>query len=32
LTIPPALSGDVIPGNIPTAVASISDITSKNFS
>ena len=31
LTIPPALSGDVIPGNIPTAVANISDVTSKNF-
>ena len=31
LTIPPALSGDVILGNIPTAVGNISDITSKNF-
>ena len=32
LTIPPALSGDVVPGNIATAVGNITDITSKIFS
>jgi len=29
LTIPPALSGDVIPGNISTAVGNITDDTSE---
>ena len=30
-TIPPALSGDVVPGNIAAAVGNITDITSKTF-
>ena len=31
ITIPPALSGDVVPGDITTAVGNITDISSKTY-